>query len=86
MKIHENLERLLGIRAVRPLSSPFGAFPKPFEEIEKTLIGSGLGFDASPEEPGVSMYQRLKSKVHEQLKVGEIDAFHRFLKGFQWLS
>ena len=38
------------------------------KEIEKTLIGSGLGFDAGADEPGVSMYQRLKSKVHEQLK------------------
>jgi len=38
------------------------------KEIEKTLIGQGLGFDAGEDEPGVSMYQRLKTKVHEQLK------------------
>lgn len=38
------------------------------KEIEKTLIGQGLGFDAGEEEPGTSMYQRLKTKVHEQLK------------------
>ena len=38
------------------------------QEIEKTLIGQGLGFDAGADEPGTSMYQRLKTKVHDQLK------------------
>lgn len=38
------------------------------KEIEKTLIGQGLGFDAGDDDPNVSMYQRLKSKVHDQLK------------------
>lgn len=38
------------------------------KEIEKTLIGQGLGFDAGADDPNVSMYQRLKSKVHDQLK------------------
>jgi len=39
------------------------------KEIEKTLIGQGLGFDADgADDPNVSMYQRLKSKVHDQLK------------------
>eukprot|EP00930_Biecheleria_cincta_P063374 TRINITY_DN488_c0_g2_i1.p1 TRINITY_DN488_c0_g2~~TRINITY_DN488_c0_g2_i1.p1 ORF type:complete len:1071 (+),score=262.88 TRINITY_DN488_c0_g2_i1:51-3263(+) len=40
------------------------------KEIEKMLIGGGgLGFDSgSSDDQGVSMYQRLKNKVHEQLK------------------
>ena len=36
---------------------------KTAQEIEKTLIGQGLGFDAGEDEPGVSMYQRLKTKA-----------------------
>jgi len=38
------------------------------KEIEKTLLGGGLGFDNGAEEQGTSMYARLKSKVHDQLK------------------
>jgi len=40
------------------------------KEIEKMLIGGGgLGFDSgSGDDQGISMYQRLKNKVHEQLK------------------
>mmetsp|Transcript_87952 Transcript_87952/g.210164 ORF Transcript_87952/g.210164 Transcript_87952/m.210164 type:complete len:1041 (+) Transcript_87952:55-3177(+) len=38
------------------------------KEIEKTLIGQGLGFDAGADDPGTSLYQRLKTKVHDQLK------------------
>jgi len=40
------------------------------KDIEKMLIGGGgIGFDAgSNDEQGVSMYQRLKNKVHESLK------------------
>ena len=38
------------------------------KEIEKTLIGQGLGFDAGEDDPGTSLYQRLKTKVHDQLK------------------
>jgi len=40
------------------------------KEIEKMLIGGGgLGFDSgASDDQGVSMYQRLKNKVHEQLK------------------
>jgi len=38
------------------------------KEIEKTLLGGGLGFDNGAEEQSTSMYARLKSKVHEQLK------------------
>ena len=30
----------------------------PIQEIEKTLIGQGLGFDADADDPNVSMYQR----------------------------
>ena len=33
------------------------------QEIEKTLIGSGLGFDAGADEPGVSMYQRRLGQI-----------------------
>ena len=39
------------------------------QEIEKTLIGSGLGFDAGADEPGVSMYQRpLGTEITEVFK------------------
>ena len=38
------------------------------KEIEKTLIGQGLGFDAGDDDAGTSLYQRLKTKVHDQLK------------------
>eukprot|EP00931_Biecheleriopsis_adriatica_P006118 TRINITY_DN107575_c0_g1_i1.p1 TRINITY_DN107575_c0_g1~~TRINITY_DN107575_c0_g1_i1.p1 ORF type:complete len:1064 (-),score=289.43 TRINITY_DN107575_c0_g1_i1:60-3203(-) len=39
------------------------------KEIEKMLIGGGgLGFDSGTDDTGTSMYQRLKTKVFDQLK------------------